>query len=99
MPGPVAGGGAFQAPPGIPDPRNATEGPGGGPSFDIAALLQSGDISAEEILQMVALLAGIGQGAPAGGPQLGGSPIQQAFAGGGAPPGGGLPPGAAELSL
>ena len=87
---------AFTAPVGIPDPRNATAGdPAEALGINIAELLSSGQLSAEELLQIVAALAGVGGDVPGGGggPQAPpGGPIQQAFAGGGLPGGGGQPP-------
>ncbi len=80
----------FVAPGGIPDPRNATAGVPG--TVGLTELINSGKISAEELLQLVAALAGIGGGVPAGGAQPPGNSIEQAFAsGGGAPGGGGAP--------
>jgi hypothetical protein len=68
----------YQVPAGIPDPRvdammqqtMAPQGmpmmpPGVGPSVDLRALLRSGAISAEQLLAIVAMLAGMG-GAPQG---------------------------------
>ena len=69
---------AFQNPGGIPDPRGATTIPGGGPPVDILSMLRNGNLSAEELLQMVAMLAGMG-GAPPTAPAQQGSEVQQAF--------------------
>ena len=41
---------AFQNPGGIPDPRGAAVGAGGGPVMDILAMLRSGALSPEELL-------------------------------------------------
>ena len=71
---------AFQNPGGIPDPRGATGMGEGGPAMDILAMLRAGNLSAAELLEMIALLAGVG-GAPPTEPapaQQGGE-VQQAF--------------------
>lgn len=95
LPVSIPGGDAFQAPGGIPDVRNATAAaPDGGLGAGIAELLQSGVMSPEELLQLVAALAGIGGGAPQAPPPNVGS-IEQAFAGGG----GGAPGGGAGLQI
>ena len=78
---------AFSEPPGIQDGRGALPvGPPGAVGPDITQLLSSGAIGAEELLQMVAMLAGLGGapgGAGPGGPLPGGSATQDAFLGGG----------------
>ncbi len=73
--------GAFQNPGGIPDPRGATTIAGGGPPIDVLSMLRAGTLSPEELLQLVAMLAGLG-GAPPTAPVQQGSEVQQAFAGG-----------------
>ncbi len=82
---------AFQNPGGIPDPRGATslEGGGGAPP-DILSMLRAGNLSPAELLEMIALLAGLG-GAPPTGPAQQGSEVQQAFLEGAGGAGGGQP--------
>lgn len=88
---------AFQQPPGIPDPRAAV---GLGEEElppNIQEMLRAGHLSAAELLEMIALLAGLG-GAPPTAPTQG-SEVQQAFAEGGGLPGGpqGGPQGGSQI--
>jgi hypothetical protein len=78
----VPAGGAIPAPPrGFPGE--------GGPGFSFEELLQalrSGQISAEQVLELLAMLSGMGGGLPQG-PQVPPQGIEEAFlGGGGAPP-------------
>ena len=75
--------GAFQEPEGIPDARGATFRDDVPAGMDVGELLRSGKIGAEELLQLVAMLAGMGQAPQSGGQSQGGAPVEQAFMGGG----------------
>ena len=80
QPAPSAGD-EFRSPDGIPDPRGATAPFGAeGPPVDILGMLRAGNLSPEELLQMVAMLAGLGGAPPTeAAPPQGGGEVQQAF--------------------
>jgi hypothetical protein len=69
----------FRAAAGIPEPGMQLGGapPGG---TDFLSLLRSGTVGAEEVLQLIALLAGLGGAPPMQGPA--GPEVQQVFRGG-----------------
>lgn len=71
---------AFREPGGIPDPRAALPQfvPPAGP--DVRDLLRSGAVSADELLQLIAMLAGLG-GAPQTGGETAPPETVQAFLG------------------
>lgn len=75
---------AYRSAEGIPQegaiPVGAPGAPGAGGIGDLLLALRGGQVSAERLLQLLALLAGAGQ-APGGGQQQGGSPIEAAMSG------------------
>jgi hypothetical protein len=69
---------AFRAPQGIPDPRLALPAPTDANAPDVLADLRAGKVGAAQILQLVAMLAGLSQAPQPQGPP---SEVADAFGG------------------